>query len=76
MKKVLFISLLIFIATAINAQQIDKNELKQLKSFLSQTSHSNKTNAQIIGIKDLKLKKTKICEEIFHYDINTTSIYI
>ncbi|MBO5720637.1 MAG: hypothetical protein J6R61_03830, partial [Bacteroidales bacterium] len=53
MKKVLFISLLIFVVTSINAQQIDKNELKQLKTFLFQISHSNKTNAQIIGIKDL-----------------------
>ena len=53
MKRVLFLTLLIFATLTVNAQQIDKSELKKLKTFLSQTSRSNKTNAQSIGIKDL-----------------------
>ncbi|MDE5959874.1 MAG: hypothetical protein K2G59_06930 [Muribaculaceae bacterium] len=36
------------------AQSIDKNELKQLKSFLQQPSaESGKTNAQMLKITDL-----------------------
>ena len=53
MKRCLILLLVVFSVITINAQQLSKNEVKQLKTFLQLLSHSNKTNAQLIGIKDL-----------------------
>ena len=53
MKRYLLLSIVAFVVTILNAQQLSKTEVKQLKIFLQLPSHTNKTNAQVIGIKDL-----------------------
>ena len=53
MKRYLLLTLVVITTIMVNAQQLSKTEVKQLKTFLQLPSHSNKSNAQLIGIKDL-----------------------
>ena len=54
MKKVLLLLALALGCTTAFAQNLDKNEAKQLKAFLTQTSEKGTTNAQELKVSDIK----------------------
>lgn len=54
MKKAIIMLAVILGCMSASAQQVNKNELKQLQAFLTQNSEKEGTNAQALGISDLK----------------------
>ncbi len=58
MKKAVLLITLALSSVMVFAQRIDKNELKQLKNFLSQPAEKDATNAQALKITDLNAPAT------------------
>ncbi len=53
MKKVLFMIALVLGCTSVFAQNLDKNEAKQLKMFLQEAAEKDGTNAQALKVTNL-----------------------
>lgn len=58
MKKVALLFAVALSSLAVNAQKIDKNELKQLQAFLAAPAEKEATNAQALKIADVKSPAT------------------
>lgn len=58
MKKAVLLITLALSSAMVFAQKVDKNELKQLKTFLSQPAEKDATNAQALKITDLNAPST------------------
>ena len=58
MKKAILMITLMLGCMTVFAQKIDKNELKQLKAFLSMPAEKDGTNAQALKITDLNAPST------------------
>ena len=58
MKKVALLFAVALSSLAVNAQKIDKNELKQLQAFLAAPAEKEATNAQALKITDVKSPAT------------------
>ena len=52
-KALLMFALLLGISSTAFAQKMDKNEVKQLQSFLSQAAENGGTNAQALQVSDI-----------------------
>ena len=58
MKKVALLFAVALCSLAVNAQKINKNELKQLQAFLSAPAEKEATNAQALKITDVNAPST------------------
>ncbi len=58
MKKVALLFAVTVCSMAVNAQKIDKNEMKQLQAFLSAPAEKDATNAQALKITDVNAPST------------------
>ena len=58
MKKVALLFAVALSSLAVNAQKIDKNELKQLQAFLTAPAEKDASNAEALKITDIKNPST------------------